>query len=123
MTRIAILGAALALAACSDGQGPINGQDHAHENPFQERLRAMPEGQRNAVFIRAIRDSGQECQHVENSAPRAAVAGAPTWTARCEGGRSYTIAILPSGVAQVVNDAEARLMGDNEAAASTNGGQ
>ena len=116
MARFALPLALLAAAGC--GGEPTNRQVPVQGNPFQNQLQAMPEGQRNAVFIRAIRDSGQQCQHVESSAPGAGVSGTPTWTARCEGGASYTIVILPSGTAQVVNDAEARLVGDNEAAAN-----
>jgi hypothetical protein len=120
MTRVCIIILALLAAACADGAPPANRQQ-PKGNPFQDRLAAMPEGQRNAVFIRAIRDSGQECQHVESSATGADVSGIPTWRARCEGGRSYTIAILPGGVAQVVDDAEARLVGDNQAAGNRSG--
>lgn len=116
MSRLLLL-AALAFAACQGAPPAANVQKQAG-NPFEERLRAMSEGERNAVFIRAIRDSGQDCQHVESSAPGPAVRGTPTWRARCERALSYTIAILPSGAAQVVNDAEARLAGDNEAMAN-----
>jgi len=111
--------ALLALAACQSAPPAADNRQSA--NALEEQLRAMPEGQRNAVFIRAIRDSAQECQQVESSAPGAPVRGAPTWRATCERGLSYTIAILPGGAAQVVNDAEARLAGDNESAANGNG--
>jgi len=120
MIRVGILLLAFLATACDDGTPPENRQQ-PQGNPFQDQLAAMPEGQRNGVFIRAIRDSGQECQHVESSAAGAEISGTPTWTARCEGGRSYTIAILPGGVAQVVNDAEARLVGDNQAAGNRSG--
>lgn len=117
--RRTIAATGLLLAACQ-GSPPATDQPQAG-NPFEERLRAMAEGERNAVFIRAIRDSRQECQHVESAAPGEPVRGTPTWRALCERGLSYTIAILPSGTAQVVNNAEARLAGDNQAAPSTNG--
>lgn len=120
MTRVAILGLALLAMAC-EGGAPSANRQQPKGNPTQDQLAAMPEGQRNGVFIRAIRDSGQECQHVESSAPGDDVSGTPTWTARCEGGRSYTIAILPGGVAQVVNDAEARLVDDNQAGGNRSG--
>ena len=116
MIRFALPLALIVVAGC--GGEPANRQAPVQGNPFQNQLQAMPEGQRNGVFIRAIRDSRQQCQHVESSAPGAEVSGNPTWTARCEGGASYTILILPSGTAQVVNDAEARLVGDNQATAN-----
>lgn len=108
-----LLAAILALAACQGAPPAANVQKQA-ANPFEDRLRAMSESERNAVFIRAIRDSGQDCQHVESSTPGEPVRGTPTWRARCERDISYTIAILPSGTAQVVNDAEAQLAGDNQ---------
>ena len=113
---------ALLLAAGCSGE-PANRQAPARGNEFQNQIQAMPEGQRNAVFIRAIRDSGQQCQHVEGSAPGPEVSGNPTWRARCDGGASFTIVILPGGNAQVVNDAEARLVGDNQAAANGSEGR
>ena len=121
MIRLSLPLALLVAAGCS-GE-PANRQVPAKGNEFQNQIQAMPEGQRNAVFIRAIRDSGQQCQHVESSAAGAEVSGHPTWTARCDGGASYTIVILQGGVAQVVNDAEARLVGDNQAAANGSQGQ
>jgi hypothetical protein len=116
MARL-LLPVALILAAGCSGE-PANRQAPAQGNPFQDRIAAMPEGQRNGVLIRAIRDARQQCQQVESSAPGPEVSGHPTWRARCDGGASYTIVILPSGTAQVVNDAEARLVGDNQAAAN-----
>lgn len=115
MTRLA-LPLILLLASCGDG--PANRQAPPEGNPFQNQLEAMPEGQRNGVFIRAIRDANQPCQHVESSTPGGEVSGHPTWRARCDGGAAYTIVILPGGIAQVVNDAEARLVGDNQAVAN-----
>ena len=42
-------------------------------------LEAMPEGQRDAVFIRAIRDARLDCQHVESSAAAPPYQGRPVW--------------------------------------------
>jgi hypothetical protein len=69
------------------------------------RLEAMPEGERNAVFIRAIRDAHFECQHVEKSASAGTINGAPAWTATCDNGKLWTIIIAKGGNAQVVNGA------------------
>lgn len=71
----------------------------------QARLAQMPEGERNAVFIRAIQDAHFECQHVEKSAPGGTINGAPAWTATCDGGKVWTIVIADGGNAQVVNGA------------------
>jgi len=76
----------------------IQSQDEA-------RLARMPEGERNAVFIRAIRDAHFECQHVEKSASAGTINGAPAWTATCDDGKLWTIVIAKGGNAQVVNGA------------------
>jgi hypothetical protein len=62
----------------------------------------MPEAQRNAVFYRAIRDAGHECQQVGSSARSGESDGAPIWQARCRGGASWSIAITENGYALVV---------------------
>lgn len=71
---------------------------------FQQRLAAMPEGERNGVFIRAIRDARQDCQHVAVSVPTRSTDGAPVWVAHCTGGGTYAIAIRDGGIAQVIPD-------------------
>jgi hypothetical protein len=96
---------ALGLAACGGADQP-----QAKSNPaepasaFQQRLQAMPEGARNGVFIRAIRDSHQECQHVDVSVPTRSSDGAPVWVAHCTGGGVFAIAIRDGGIAQVIPD-------------------
>ena len=110
---------AAALAALLAGCGPAVEEDNVAFSPadnVQAALEAMPEGQRNAVFIRAIQDSGQECQHVESSEPAGEHEGYPVWNATCRGGGTWTIVIMNNGTAQVLNDAEAALAGSNRAA-------
>ena len=103
----------VALVACSSGAEPAGTakmQEDASPAAMQARLEALPEGQRNGVFIRAIRDAGQECQHVERSERAGDHEGLPLWRAWCEGERSYTIVITQSGIARVIADADARLI-------------
>jgi len=115
MKRVAFIAAlACAAAGCGGGAAPVN--KSAGEDDFQARILAMPEGQRNGVFIRAIRDARQTCQRVDSSAPAAPVRGRPVWTAVCQSGESYTLVILPGGNVQVLNDAESRLLPDNAVA-------
>lgn len=117
MKKAALLAALVcAVSACGGGEAPANNAAGAGEEDFQARILAMPEGQRNGVFIRAIRDARQTCQRVDSSAPAAPVRGRPVWTAVCEGGESYTLVILAGGNVQVLNDAESRLVPDNAAA-------
>ena len=107
----------LALPGCGD-ETPEPGNQITVPGPadVQQRIETMPEGQRNAVFLRAIRDAGQDCQHVETSAPAGEHQGFPVWTATCDGGGTWTILIGNDGVAQILNAAEARLVDGNESA-------
>lgn len=82
----------------------------------QNALETMPEGQRNAVFIRAIQDAGQECQHVESSERSGEHRGFPVWTANCVGGGRWTIVLGNDGTASVLNPNEAQLLEENQAA-------
>jgi hypothetical protein len=95
---------------------PANAAEPAAAEDVANRLAALPEGQRNAVFIRAIRDAGEECQHVAASVPAGEYQGNPVWSAQCEGGDAWTIVVTPDGSAQLVNESEARLVGVNAAA-------
>jgi hypothetical protein len=108
---------AVLLGGC--GEEPAQETNRPAEAPTDDvanRLAALPEGQRNAVFIRAIRDAGEDCQHVETSVRAGEYQGNPVWSAQCEGGDSWTIVVTPDGTAQLVNEAEARLVGMNQAA-------
>ena len=123
-TLIIMAGAALVLAGC-DGGAPetVNKAEPVGPGPVQNQLAAMPEGQRNAVFIRALQDAGEECQHVESSAPAGEHQGFPVWSARCSDGGNWTIVITNDGTAAVLDADERRLVGDNEAAPRNGQGQ
>lgn len=115
MNRIgAAAGLALTLALAGCGQG---GQDQNVTNiqvtqgNYQERLRTMDEGERNAVFIRAVRDAGWDCQHVSNSTYQGDQNGNPVWTAHCDNGTTWTIIVGPTGVAQVASAVQANKAG------------
>jgi hypothetical protein len=104
--------AALALfaAGCSGGG---NGSAPAARKPgavYASKLSAMKEGERNGVFIRAIRDAGLDCQHVDRSAAVAGYRGMPGWTASC-GSDDYAILVTDSGTAQVMRCADAKKAG------------
>ena len=110
---VAPAAASVALVACSSGgepAGKAKTQEDSSPAAMQARLEALPEGQRNGVFMRAIRDAGQECQHVDRSERAGDHEGLPLWRAWCEGETSYTIVIARSGAAQVLADADVRLI-------------
>ena len=127
--RRAMVGAAAALtiglAGCGDtgGDTAANKVEAPGSEAVQNRLESMPEGQRNAVFIRAIRDARQECQHVESSQRAGEHQGFPVWNATCAGGGTWTIVIMNDGTAAVLNAEEARRAGENETAAQNGQGR
>jgi hypothetical protein len=95
------------LAGCERGTPEADDKKiQVPEGDYHARLEAMPEAQRNAVFIRAIRDAGRDCQHVERSQRTGEINGAPAWTATCDNDVQWTIAIGRAGVAQVMSTAE-----------------
>ena len=101
------------LAGCGSSTTTGNGQSPAPTS-YGERLQAMPDGQRNAVFIRAIRDAGLACQHVAGSTPNADYRGMPVWNVRCDGGGNWTVVLGNGGIAQILNANEARLARESE---------
>jgi hypothetical protein len=101
----------LALGGCDRGTAEGTAAIEVPEGDYQARLQALPEGQRNAVFIRALRDAGRDCQKVVSSAFQGALQGRPTWTARCDDGVGWVILIGKAGVAQVVGLLEAERAG------------
>jgi hypothetical protein len=109
--------ALLLLAACNRGgpqaeqaaqpAGQPNGQQGANaQRDYQARLAAMPEAERNAVFIRAVRDAGFDCQHVGSSSYQGVSAGSPTWVATCDDASNWVILIGSNGSAQVIKGSE-----------------
>lgn len=100
-----LLGLTLATTLAACGGGGTNEATDAGSNPALpagNRVAALPEGARDAVFIRAIRDAGFDCQHVDSSVSVAPVRGLPAWRATCRGGGRWTILIAPEGTAQVI---------------------
>jgi hypothetical protein len=101
---IGSLAALLALCACEGGTREQTTKGiEVPEGDYQARLQAMSEAERNAVFIRAIRDASLPCQHVQSSSFEGETAGAPTWRARCDETGEWFIVIGRDGVAQVAD--------------------
>jgi len=119
-----IMMAALAAAASACGEMAPTGQEQAVANAVenaqlenaqvsQDRILALPEPQRLAVFANAIRDSGQDCQEVDSAEAGGTYRDLPVWRARCRGGTVWTIVVGNDGVASVLNPNEAALI-ENE---------
>jgi hypothetical protein len=102
---IAATGAALALALAGCGERTENETTQIgvpDSADYQMQLETMPEGQRNATLLRAIRDAGRDCQHVESSQLEGDRQGFPVWRARCSDGVEWAVIIANDGIAQVM---------------------
>ncbi len=88
-----------ALASCAKSPGD---EQRIEITDDREQVEALPPGQLDAMFARAIRDAGLECQWVEHSEQGADVAGRPTWQARCMEGRDFSLVLQKDGIIQVV---------------------
>jgi hypothetical protein len=106
---LAATAALLPLAGCDHGgsqaQQPRQPAADAQRDA-QVRLAGMPEAERNAVFIRAIRDANFDCQHVDSSSYQGISAGTPTWLATCDDASNWVILIGSNGSAQVIKGSE-----------------
>jgi hypothetical protein len=112
---LAASAAVLLLAGCDQGgsqaQQPKQPAADARSDAqtrlaAQVRLAGMPEAERNAVFIRAIRDASFDCQHVASSSYQGVSAGSPTWVATCDDASNWVILIGSNGSAQVIKGSE-----------------
>ncbi len=86
---------ALSAAACSGGQAPSANAANAVE-PVGNQVAALSEGQRDAGFIRAIRDAGlgaSACRARSMGEYR----GMPVWHARCQAVASGSLWSLTTG--------------------------
>lgn len=117
MTAAAML--ALTTAACGGDNRNAVVANEATVEATGNAVAALSEGQRNAVFIRAIRDAGLECQHVESATPAGTYRGMPVWRATCRGNRQWTIVIGDNNDAQILNAGEAALIIDANSSANS----
>ena len=117
MRATIIFTGALLLAGCGGQQAQTaNDAEPATTEATENAVAALPEGARNAAFIRAIRDTGAaggRCQHVDRSQAAGEYRGHPVWRAHCDDGSSWTIVVTAPDTVQVIDDAEARLAGVN----------
>lgn len=120
MRAVLIVTLALAIAACGGGQNQAaTANAGTAAEPVTNQVAGLSDAQRNAVFIRALRDAGLDCQHVERSAPAGAIQNMPAWRATCQGGGEWTIVIATDGTAQILPQSGAA--GGNQAAGNSSG--
>jgi hypothetical protein len=97
----------LALLAACNGQSPANDTAPVNEAAAATNgtdaaaIRALPVGQRNAVFLRAVRDSGADCQEVTQATEQPVASGPATWAVSCDRQGRFVVAIDTAGTATV----------------------
>lgn len=97
----------LAAAACDGDAEPRKVKPvSVPEGGYKQRIDALPAGQRDALFLRAIRDAGQECQQVVGSAYNGVHFGMPSWAARCSDGADWLVMLAKGGIAHVARREE-----------------
>ncbi len=96
-----------AMAGCDPGVKPADAPPTKTIQAMKGRLDALTPKQRDAVFLRAIRDAGQPCQDVIGSAYNGITFDRPSWAARCEDGQDWLVMIEASGRALVAKREEA----------------
>ena len=94
------------LAACDSEPAKV-ASINVTDGGYRERLEALPAKQRDAVFLRAVRDAGHDCQKVLGSARGGVQFGMPSWVARCENGEDWLIMLDKGGRAHVAKREEA----------------
>ncbi|MGN5374749.1 MAG: hypothetical protein DI632_09645 [Sphingomonas hengshuiensis] len=103
---LAMLGGSLLLSACGPSaqqQAEANAAAVANAQEAREtatRVDALTPGQRDGVFIRAIRDAGLPCQGVTGS-ERGEQPG--SWVATCQEGSRHVITFGANGMANVTS--------------------
>jgi hypothetical protein len=106
----AVLGlAVVALAGCHrPSPRQPDASPVAKATDYLQRINDLPQGARDAVFLRAINDAGFACQNVKSSEPRDPVQGYPAWNAHCGDGRNWVVVLEKNGIVQVVTPGQLR---------------
>ena len=108
------LAAVAALAACgpsADETAPDNAgvatpvENGAAGQNASAAVLGFNDQQRNATFIRAIRDAALPCEHVASSARIDDQDGVPTWRVSCDDGANYLVGITSDGTARIISRA------------------
>lgn len=100
--------AALALAGCNEKRpehqatNEASASDAANTN-YQQAVMALPDKQRDAVLLRAIRDAGLACQNVVSSERVPDEKPGPTWRAKCQDGSYHLVSVRADGVGIVLS--------------------
>jgi hypothetical protein len=97
----------LALGGCDSGSPPAPAPTvQPAQNVYKARIDALPDARRDAVFLRAVRDAGHDCQEVIGSAYNGEQFGMPAWAGRCRDGADWLIMLGRDGRALVARREE-----------------
>lgn len=102
-------GALLMLSACGSPQQDAAVATNTITVPTGEyaaKIRALPERQRQGVFLRAIRDTGRDCQEVTAAPEVGSIDNAPTWAVTCDKRARWLVAIDANGIATVTDPSD-----------------
>lgn len=104
---------ALALAACG-GQQAANqtaanaaAGNAADATNYQAEVLALPPGQQNGVFFRAVRDAGFNCQEITETERFDPIDNNPTWRVTCDRRTPHIISITRDGTAKITSRTDA----------------
>ncbi len=101
MREFGLVLGAVALAGCDPGVKPADAPETKTVQAIKGRIDELAEPQRNAVFLRAIRDARQPCQGVAGSAYNGIHFDRPSWVARCSDGQDWLVMLDSGGRALV----------------------
>jgi hypothetical protein len=101
--RFVRIGALLLVLSACDGseREPQAKPAAAPEVDYKARIDRLSAAQRDALFLRAVRDAGHDCQQVVGSAFSGEHFGMPGWVARCGNGADWLIMLSKGGRALV----------------------
>ena len=108
--RMLLIVPVLLLAGCGPGaeQNAVTNaapSNVAAADDAANKVLALNDRERNAVFVRALIDSNLPCDGVTASTRMPDQNGRPVWRAECKNGDKHIISITPDGTAEIVSRA------------------
>ncbi len=85
----------------ADNAATANAAQAAPDGGYAARVTALSPRLREGVFLRAIRDGGEQCQEVTEEFAITPVEGNPAWAVTCDKSTRWKISIDKTGTAIV----------------------
>ncbi|MCI4591940.1 hypothetical protein MOK15_17790 [Sphingobium sp. BYY-5] len=99
--------ASLALASCGSPEtaekAGAKNEANASGVDYAAAVAALPPGQRNGVFFRAVRDAGLPCQKIVSAELLKTKVSNGEWKVQCDNGDAHLISIAHDGQAIVTS--------------------